>query len=122
MSKIEIDGFLSDESEEGKNIYLHNYKDVFDFANEINRFSMKLMRNLKIDWNDNHNLIMKTLHIRLNEYFQGTILMLERGMMPLAKVLTRAMLETVFILVALQKNRNYSKTTLINTREVESVI
>lgn len=103
MSKIEFDGFLSDESEEGKKHFYHKYIDVFEFVKEINRFSMELMQNLKVDLNDNHKLITITLHLRINENFQGTILMLERGMMPQAKVLTRAMLETVFTLVALQK-------------------
>ena len=103
MSKIEIDGFLSEESENGRKNFHLKYRDVFDFAKDLNRFSMDFMQKQKVDWKDKHKLIIKTLFLRIIENFQGTFLMLERGMMPQAKVLTRAMLETVFILVALQK-------------------
>jgi hypothetical protein len=103
MSKIEIDGFLSEESENGRYNYHNNYKDIFDLTKEINRFSMAFLQKLKIDWKNNRKLIIHALCLRIIEHFQGTILMLERGMMSQAKVLTRAMLETVFILVALQK-------------------
>jgi len=103
MSSIEIDGFLSEESEKGRKNFLQKYKDVFDFANDINRFSMDCLRKQQIDWENMNKLFIRTLYLRIIENFQGTMLMLERGMMPQAKVLTRAMLETVFILVALQK-------------------
>lgn len=103
MSKIEIDGFLSEESEDGRKNYREKYKDIFDLTKEINRFSMSFLQKLKIDWKNNHKLIIHTLCLRIIENFQGIILMLERGMMSQASVLTRAMLETVFILVALQK-------------------
>jgi len=103
VSKIEIDGFLSEESENGRNNYHNNYKDIFDLTKEINRFSMAFLQKLKIDWENNQKLIIHTLCLRIIEHFQGTVLMLERGMMSQAKVLTRAMLETVFILVALQR-------------------
>ncbi|MCP4552975.1 MAG: hypothetical protein GY834_13250 [Bacteroidetes bacterium] len=103
MSKIEIDGFLSEESEKGRLNFNQNYQDIFDFSKELNQFCMKFMREQKIDWENKQQLIIKTLHIRILENFQAVFLILERGMMPQAKILTRAMLETVFILVALQK-------------------
>jgi len=57
MSKIEVDGFLSEESEEGrKNFYL-KYKDLFDFSKELNRFCMKFMQEQKIDWEDHRKFI-----------------------------------------------------------------
>lgn len=103
MTKIEIDGFLSEESEIGRKNYHNNYKDIFDLTKEINRFSMAFLQTLKINWENTHKLIIHTLCLRIIEHFQGTILMLERGMMSQSKVLARAMLEIVFILVALQK-------------------
>ena len=112
VSKIEIDGFLSEESEGGRKNYRENYKDVFDLAKEINKFSMAFLQKLKVDWKNNHKLIIHTLCLRIIEHFQGTVLMLERGMMTQAKVLTRAMLEIVFILVALQKNPDLLKCYL----------
>ena len=103
MSTIDTDGFLSEECEEGRKNFLTKYYDVFDFAKEINKFSMELLRNQKIDWDNPHKLFIQTLQIRIIEHFQGVILMLERGMIPQIKVQIRAMLESLFILVALQK-------------------
>lgn len=106
MSQIKIDGFISDESLNGRDYFHQKYKDVFDYAKEINKFNMDLMQNEEIDWKDKHKLITKILYLRIIEHFQGTILMLERGMISQAKVLTRAMLETTFIHIALQKKPN----------------
>ncbi|MCK5312476.1 MAG: hypothetical protein KAJ62_10215 [Desulfobacteraceae bacterium] len=103
MTKIETDGFLSEEIINSKDYFMDQYADIFDFANNLNRFSMDLMRSQKVDWEDKRKFILKTLHIRIIENYQATIMLLQFGMVSQAKVLVRGMLETVFILVALQK-------------------
>ena len=103
MSQIEEEGFLSTESEDGKVHLIGKYQELFDYARELNHLCMEILVNLKIDWEDEHKLIVQTLFLRLVEGFQGIFLMLERGMMPESKVLTRSMLEVTFTLVALQK-------------------
>lgn len=103
MTKIETDGFLSDEAINSKKYFVDKYVDLFDFAVELNRFSMDVMSSQKVDWEDKQKFILKTLHIRLIENYQATILLLQMGMISQAKVLVRGMLESVFILVALQK-------------------
>lgn len=112
MSKIEEEGFLSDEAEDGKTYIYEKYADFFNFAKDVNKLCMKLLTSLKIDWKNDHKLIVHTLFLHIVENFQGVFLLLERGMMPQAKVLTRSMLETVFILVALQKKPNLLKAFL----------
>lgn len=103
MNNIEVDGFLSEESEKGREKFQHKYQDIFYLAKDLNQFCMKFMEEHNVDWKDKRKLVIKTLYIRILEKFQALFLMLERGMIPPAKVLTRAMLESVFILVALQK-------------------
>ena len=106
MTKIETDGFLSEESENGKSQILEKYEDAFNFAGNLNRFCMTLLDKLNIDWKNNFRLIVNTLILRVVENFQAVYLMLERGMLIPSKVLTRANLETLFILAGLQKNPN----------------
>lgn len=106
MSKIELEGFLSIEAEEGKKYIIEQYKDVFDLAKDLNRFSMTFLRQQRMEEEINHKFVINVLLLRLTENFQGAILMLERGMLPEAKVIARAMLESIFILVALQKKPN----------------
>ena len=104
MSKIEIDGFLSGEAEKGRNNFYLNYKDIFDFAKDLNKFCMKYMQEQKVEWNDKHKLIIKILFVRILENYQAILLLVERGIISAAKALTRTTLETVFILGGLQKN------------------
>jgi hypothetical protein len=118
MSKIEEEGFLSDEAENGKTDIYKKYADFFNFAKDVNKLCMKLLTSLKTDWGNDHKLIVHTLFLRIVENFQAVYLLLERGMMPQAKVLTRAMLETLFILVALQKKPELLKLYLVDQHEV----
>lgn len=103
MSKIEIDGFLAEETTEGKKIIIEAYADFFAFARDLNKYCMKILRARKVDWEDRRKLIIEALFIRSVELFQSVFLMLEMGLMPSAKVLARAILEIVFTLVAIQK-------------------
>lgn len=103
MSSIEEQGFLSDEALKNKDIFYHNYKDLFDFASDLNKSSMELMRSIKLDWSDHPKIILNTLHLRLIENYQAVVMLLQLGMVSQAKTIVRGMLETVFILVALQK-------------------
>lgn len=112
MTKIETDGFLSEESERGKKQIVEKYKDAFDFAENLNRFCMKFLNSLKIDWEDNFHLIVNTLFLRVVENYQAIYFVLERGMPAPAKVLTRANLETLFILAAFQRKPDLLKCYL----------
>ena len=73
MSNIETDGFLSEEAEKGKIHVIKKYEDFFKYAKELNRYCMRLLTGLKIDWEDRHSLIINTLFMRVVETFQGTV-------------------------------------------------
>ncbi len=103
MSTIEEEGFLSEEAFKNKEIFYNNYRNLFDFASNLNRLSMELMRSIKLDWDDHPKIILNTLQLRLIENYQAVVLLLQLGMVSQAKVIVRGMLETLFILVALQK-------------------
>ena len=106
MTKTETEGFLSEEVESDKRQIIEKYIDAFNFARDLNQFCMTFLKKLKIDWKDNYRLIVNTLILRVIEISQAIYLMTERGMLIPAKVLTRANLEILFILTALQKHPN----------------
>jgi len=106
MSKIETDGFLSQEAKNGISQIIAKYEDAFRFYKELNRLSMLFLNKIKLDWKNTYRLVVNTLILRVVENFQAILLMLERGMLVPSKVLTRANLETLFILAALQKEPN----------------
>jgi hypothetical protein len=101
---MEIDGFLASSVDTDKKFVTEKYSDFFDYAKDINRYCMAFLKKLKVSDKYDSIFIIHTLFLRLLEYFQGVFILLERGMMPPAKVLTRGMLEIVFILAALEKN------------------
>lgn len=104
MCKFETDGFLGQEAVDGKKVIQKTHVEFFTYAKELNSYCMKQLNSRKIDWEDNHKLVISVLFLRSVEIFQSVFLMLEIGIMPSAKILTRTMLEIVFTLVALQKN------------------
>lgn len=89
MNKIATDGFLSEESENGKNQIFEKYIDAFKLSIDLNRFCVEFLNSLKIDWKDKYRLIVNTLILRVVENIQAIFLMLERGMLIPAKVLKR---------------------------------
>lgn len=103
MSKIETDGFISIEADEGRRHILDAYHDLFELLKGVNRFSMRFLATTVVDGESQYKMVLHTLLIRLLEIFQGTYLMLERGMTVPAEHLTRGMLEILFITVALEK-------------------
>ena len=100
---METDGFLALDVDTDKKYIIEKYADFFDYAKDINRYCMAFFKQIKIGEQVDCKFIINTLFLRLLEYYQGIFILLERGMMPPAKVLTRGMLEIVFILAALEK-------------------
>lgn len=103
MSTIEVDGFLCDEAEEFRPLILSKHKELFELHKDLNRFMMKLLSQQKIGESIDAKTIGLTLFCRIAESVQAVHVLLERGFISQAKVLTRAILESYFILGALQK-------------------
>jgi hypothetical protein len=103
MDKIEDTGFLSDESKEKQKIFISAYLDIFKASYKLNRLCMSILNEQKIDWNEKRCLAIQMLFLRLTESFQSVILLLEMGIITPSKVISRSMLESVFTLVALEK-------------------
>ena len=106
MSKIEIDGFLSQEADDGRNVILNSYRDAFLLAKDLNRESMSLFREYSLCLNNEVKIAIAALMTRIVETYQGVLIMLERGMTSQARMLVRSQLEALFTMAALVKNPN----------------
>lgn len=104
MSKIEIDGFLSHEAEDGRNKILDAYREAFLLSKELNRESMRLFREHNLCLDNEIKIAITALMTRVVETYQGVILMLERGMTSQARMLVRSQLEALFTMAAIAKN------------------
>ena len=103
MSTIEVDGFLGEQAEEFRLNIIAEHSELFELSKDINKLMMAFMRRQQIGDGFDSKLVVFILLCRIVESAQCIHVLLERGFMPPAKVLTRAMLESYFILVALQK-------------------
>jgi len=106
MSKIEIDGFLSNEADEGRNLVLNSYREAFVLAKDLNRQAMRLFREYSLCMNNEVKIAIAALMTRIVETYQGVIIMLERGMTSQARMLVRSQLEALFQMAAMVKNPN----------------
>lgn len=106
MSKIEIDGFLSNEADDGRNLVLNSYREAFVLAKDLNRQSMSLFREYSLCMNNEVKIAIAALMTRIVETYQGVIIMLERGMTSQARMLVRSQLEALFQMAAMVRNPN----------------
>lgn len=105
MTKIETDGFLSDEAVEGRAVFRARFSDAFSLAEDLNRVAVKKLGEAKLaDVADGH-FILYLLTIRIIESFEAIIILMERGMLAPAKLIVRPVLEALFTLAALEKDK-----------------
>jgi hypothetical protein len=106
MSSIEKSGFLSEEIANWiRKHRVENHK-WFSLCEEINEFSHATMLSMTIHNEDLIELISVSLFVRGMSNFQGSIIMAERGMVNESKALLRCLLECMFSIVAVEKDRN----------------
>lgn len=105
MTKIETDGFLSDEAVEGRTVFRARFSDIFSLAEDLNRVAVNKLGEAKLaDAADGH-FILYLLTIRIIEAFEAVIILMERGMLAPAKLIVRPVLEALFTLAALEKEK-----------------
>ncbi len=104
MTSLSENGFISSEVRVWIKKFRSEYSEVFNLADETNRFCQKSVFQLDAHSKHLHEILVATLYIRTLSNYQAVILLAERGMMPEARTITRAMLETVFSLCAVAKS------------------
>ena len=106
MTTVETDGFLSDEAVEAITDYRARFEDLFSVAHKTNRFALEVLRSPQMAEAEEWQLISCLLTIRIVEAFEGTVLLIERGMVAPATLLLRPVLEVLFVLGALQADHS----------------
>lgn len=109
MSPLEHHGFVGEQIKEWITNIRSDHSDLFDLAVDTNKLCQKAMFELDAHSRHEQEVIIASLYMRSLATFQGVTLLSERGMIPQARILARALLETVFTLCALCK-----KSELVN--------
>ncbi|NVN92476.1 MAG: hypothetical protein HXX11_18020 [Desulfuromonadales bacterium] len=85
------------------------YPEWFALVNDINAFAIKVMTSLDVHDDEPQETLVAAMFIRALHTFQGAVLMAERGMMTPGRMLARCMLEVVFQLVAISKDKSHAQ-------------
>ena len=85
------------------------HTNIFALAEDANELCQTSMLELEPHSQDVQEMLVATLYLRVVSNYQGVVLLLERGMVPEARVLARAMLEAIFTLVALANKPELAK-------------
>lgn len=109
MSPLEQHGFLGEEIKVSIAKIRSDHSDLFDLAVDTNKLCHKTMFDLTVHNRHAQEVIIASLYLRCLNTFQSVVLLSERGLIPQAQILARALLETVFTLCALCK-----KSELVN--------
>jgi hypothetical protein len=97
------DGFLSPTMDRYRSSLknIAAYKSSFDFADDLNRFGLDMLRDCDVPRHDNQRLTVAILFVRAHESFQSSLLLAERGLISDARVVLRSAVEGVIALNAL---------------------
>jgi hypothetical protein len=113
-------GYLGEDI--GKWIQKHRKENQewFALAEGINLFANKTMYDLDIKTDDAQHLVVSTAYVRSLSLFQGTVIMAERGMIYEAALLTRGLMETLFVLCASAMSPDFA-LQYINSSELKKL-
>lgn len=113
-------GLLSPELENVRAVVRSRYEGYVRVIEEINSRAVKLMYELHIHRSSPQELVAASLYIRTLYYVQSSILLIERGLDPPARVLLRASLEALFYLGAIAKDSSFLRD-YVNADRAEMV-
>jgi len=114
MNSIEKSGFLSGQISQWIKKHRHENKLWFELCENLNQFSHSIMFDMVIHNEYPPEIIVSSLYVRAMSNFQGIIIMAERGMINEAKALLRCLLECMFTIVAIDKDKNVVYQLVLN--------
>jgi hypothetical protein len=113
-----LKGFLGDEAKEFYITNSENHKTMFDFCEELNRYTIKISQKLNIHSRDARELIIGGLFVKILNSTQSAIILTKYGLDIEAQVLERTALEALFWLSAIVK-RNKLHLKFIETHDAQ---
>lgn len=98
------DGFLTDPFDHVRATIRERYREWRTLLFQVNRLSMKNQYSIDIHCEDKREVYAAVYFARTLSTTQGSVYLLERGLVPQARMLLRSALETLFALTAIAKD------------------
>jgi hypothetical protein len=88
------------------------YKAWFDYAEELNRLGLDMLRDRDVPRHDNQRLTIAILFVRAHKSFQSSLLLAERGLISDARVVLRSAVEGAIAINALANDATFLDTLI----------
>lgn len=95
-------GFLSSEVKESEEQIMAAYADLLQLSERLSKIFISLLGQSRFDHTSVRNLTLNALAAKSLELFQSSIILLRKGCIPAARVICRALIETVYKLCTIQ--------------------
>ena len=102
---IDKNGFLDDDINTWIEKHRIENKSLFDLCIEINQIAQTQLYKLDVHSKEVQEILLCLLFIKSLSSFQGSILLIERGMLTEARVILRTLLEILYRIGAISKNK-----------------
>jgi hypothetical protein len=109
MTPLEKKGFLGSSIDGWIQKIRAKHQHFFTLADEVNEQAQKLMFELTPHTKHVQELLVASFYMRSLSNYQATLLLVERGMMPEARLMLRAQLDVLFFLCAIGKKSELAK-------------
>jgi hypothetical protein len=114
MAPYQRNGFLGDDINAWMVNNRHHHIDLFNQAEKLNSDCYTALGKARPHNGDKRELTVSCLFPRTMELFQGTYLLISRGMIPSSNVLLRTLIETMFVLIAVAKDDDALDAYILN--------
>jgi hypothetical protein len=114
MAPYEQNGFLGDDIKAWMQDNRRQYDDLFALAEKLNADCYTMLGKARPHNKDKRELLVSCLFPRVMELFQGTYLLVTHGMIPASNIMLRALIETMFVLVAIVKDDDALDAYILN--------
>jgi hypothetical protein len=104
MMSFDKFGYLSEDMKNISEAHYKEHKQIFDVCYKINTFTHTLKSEVEIDPHNCRQVIASCLFIKIMNGFQAIILLFLKGLEAEAKIITRTVLESLFVLKAITDN------------------
>jgi hypothetical protein len=105
LSEFDEEGFLSTETDGLAKQCHTRYKEWFELYEAINRYCLGLTSSLKFHSDNRQEYFTLALFLRMLGIFEGSYILIKRGMVSETKILLRTLMEALFSLCAVAKDK-----------------
>jgi len=114
---IDENGFLDEDIGSWIKKHRDEHRSLFDICQEVNLIAQTNLHKLNINSKDVQEILLALLHVRALSAYQGSLLLIERGMLTEAKILLRTLLEILFRIRAISKSREIAQAYILEDEQ-----